>query len=154
MKIKIYSPGMVLRRPVLIDKGDWIDLSVVDAIQLKKGEFKLLSTGLVIELPKGFEAIVAPRSSTYKRWQVIMTNSIGIIDNTYCGESDIWKIPVLAMADTVIPARERICQFRIQLSQKASFWDKLRWLFSNKIELEYFASYPKKENRGGFGSTN
>ena len=79
-------------------------------------------------------------------------NSEGVIDNSYCGDEDEWRFPAIAFRDTTINKGERICQFRIQLSQKATIWQKLRWLFSNKIEL---VSVDKLEsiNRGGFGTT-
>lgn len=103
-----------------IKGGNWLDLRTAEDITLKKGEFKLIPLGVAIELPKDCEAIVAPRSSTYKRYKVIMTNSIGVIDHEYCGEGDQWYMPVIAMEDTTIPFNARICQFRVLENQPHS----------------------------------
>ena len=84
---------------------------------MNKGDFKYLSMGISIELPQGYEAIMAPRSSTFKRWGIIQTNSIGVIDNSYNGDNDIWMMPAYATRDVRIPAGTRLCQFRIQKKQ-------------------------------------
>ena len=104
-----------------------------------------------MQLPKGFEAVVLPRSGTPKLG-IMCANSEGVIDNSYCGNDDEWRFPAIAFQSTTINKGDRICQFRVQLSQKATIWQKLRWLFSNKIEL---VSVDKLDgnNRGGFGST-
>ena len=62
-----------------------------------------------MQLPEGYEAIIAPRSSTFNRFGLIQTNSIGVIDNTYCGDLDIWMMPVVALRDTQIREGDRIC---------------------------------------------
>ena len=98
----------------VIDKGDWIDLRVAEDIELKDGEFKLIPLGVSMQLPEGYEALVIPRSSTYKTWGVLQTNHVGLIDNSYCGDNDIWYFPALATRDVVIPKNTRICQFRVQ----------------------------------------
>ena len=105
-----------------------------------------------MDLPHGFEAIVAPRSSTPKNFGFIVPNSIGVIDNSYCGDNDQWKCPALFFGEGEVNRGDRICQFRIQLSQKATFWDKLKWFFSDGfefIEVEQLGAV----DRGGFGST-
>lgn len=112
--------------------------------------YGLLDLGVAIKLPKGFEAHLMPRSSTFKKWGIIQTNSIGEIDNSFSGNDDIWKMPVIATRNVTIPKGAPICQFRIQLSQKATMWQKLKWLFSSKIELVKVDSL-EDENRGGFG---
>lgn len=122
-----------------ITKGDWIDLRAADDVELKQGEFKLIPLGVAIELPKGYEAHVVPRSSTYKNFGIIQTNSMGIIDETYCGDNDQWMMPVIAMRDTVIRKNDRICQFRIMEHQPEI----------NFIEVEKLGN----EDRNGFGST-
>ena len=122
-----------------IAKGDWIDLRAAADVEFKAGEFKLIPLGVGMILPEGFEAHVAPRSSTYKNFGIIQTNSIGIIDNSYCGENDEWKMAAYALRDTVIHKNDRICQFRIMEKQpEFSF-----------VEVEHL----KEESRGGFGST-
>lgn len=122
-----------------ISKGDWIDLRAAKDIELKQGEFKLIPLGVAIELPKGYEAHVVPRSSTYKNFGIIQTNSMGIIDETYCGDNDQWMMPVIAMRDTIIRKNDRICQFRIMEHQPEI----------NFIEVTELGN----KDRNGFGST-
>ena len=147
--------------PKIIKKGEWIDLYTSEDAYLKGPSSKgghvtfsstLIPLGVCMQLPKGCEAIVAPRSSIYKNHGVILANSIGVIDNCYNGPNDVWKFNAIAFKTTEIPAGTRICQFRIQLSQQATFIDKIRWLFPNKIKIEYVKNLENK-NRGGFGST-
>lgn len=173
MTIKILEkiPGSM---PHIIAKGDWIDLYTTEDIQLnapkahklhkRKQEShteitrdvvfdsKLSSLGVAMQLPMGFEAWIAPRSSTFKKFGLIQTNSPGIIDNSYNGNNDVWHMSVVATRKVMIPKGTRIAQFRIQLSQKATIWQKLRWLFSSGIKLQKVNSLGN-ENRGGFGST-
>lgn len=92
-----------------------------------------------MKLPDGYEAHVVPRSSTYKNFGVIQANHMGVIDNSYCGDNDIWKFPAIAVRDTTIHKNDRICQFRITKKQP-------------ELELKT-VSYLSSENRGGFGST-
>ena len=117
-----------------------------------KGSSGLISLGVIIKLPEGYEAILAPRSSTFKKYGIIETNSMGVIDNSYNSDEDIWKMPMVALRDTMIPKGTRIAQFRVQLSQKATFWQKLRWLFSSGVKLQKVETLVN-EARGGFGST-
>lgn len=120
-------------------KSDWIDLRAREDLKLEKGEFKLVNLGVAIELPEGFEAIIAPRSSTYKNFFVLQTNSVGVVDETYCGDNDEWKLPVLAVEATEIKKGERICQFRIIEHQP-------------ELEIEY-VDHLGNADRGGFGSS-
>jgi dUTP pyrophosphatase len=100
--------------------GDWIDMRAAEDTFIAEGEFKLISLGVSMKLPEGYEAHVAPRSSTFKNYGVIMTNSIGIIDNSYSGTNDIWRFPAFcaianepALFGSVIRKNDRICQFRV-----------------------------------------
>ena len=122
-----------------IEKGDWIDLRAAETVELKKGEFKLIPLGIGMELPEGYEAHVVPRSSTYKNFKIIETNSMGIIDNSYCGDNDQWFFPAYALEDTIINKNDRICQFRIIENQP-------------KIQFEEVNEL-KNPDRGGHGST-
>ena len=106
---------------------------------MKAGERRYISQGISMKLPQGYEAIMAPRSSTFKRYGILQTNSIGVIDNSYCGDDDIWMFPAYATRDVEIPAGARICQFRIIKSQP-------RLVFTSVDSLG-------EENRGGLGST-
>lgn len=119
--------------------GDWIDLRAAEEVTLKAGEYKLIPLGVVMELPQGYEALVAPRSSTFKKCGIVMANSISIIDESYKGDGDEWHFPAFAVRDTVIHKNERICQFRIMQHQPL-------------IHLKEVDSLGNKD-RGGFGST-
>ena len=120
-------------------KSDWIDLRAAADVTLKKGEFKLIPLGVAMELPEGYEAHVVPRSSTYKNFGVIQTNSMGVIDESYCGDNDQWFFPAYALRDTKIHVNDRICQFRIMENQP-------------KISFQEVAVL-EGTDRGGFGST-
>ena len=125
--------------PEAIEQGDWIDLRAAETILIVKGEFKYIPLGGAIQLPEGYEAIVAPRSSLFKRRGIIMTNSIGIMDESYCGDGDQWRFPAYATRETIIPKGERICQFRIVKHQP-------------EIEFEIVDTLGNPD-RGGYGST-
>ena len=116
--VKYHHPD--LTRLVNYDKGDWIDLRAAEDVDLKAGEFSLISLGISIKIPEQYEMWLAPRSSTFKKFGIIQTNGIGIIDNSYCGNDDIIKMPALAMRDTHIPFNERIAQFRFVTRMKYS----------------------------------
>lgn len=120
-------------------KSDWIDLRAAEDTELKKREFKLINLGVAMKLPKGYEAHIVPRSSTYKNFGIIQANHMGIIDESYCGDNDFWRFPAIAMRDTIIHKNDRICQFRIMKHQPF-------------IEFEEVEILGEKD-RGGFGST-
>lgn len=120
-------------------KSDWIDLRASEEVELKAGEFKLIPLGVAMELPKGYEAHLVPRSSTFKNYGILQTNSCGIIDCSYCGDEDMWRMPVYATRDTVIHQNDRICQFRIVENQPKITFDEVESLGN--------------ADRGGFGST-
>lgn len=170
MKIKVLVKEDAIL-PIIINKGDWIDLYSAETVVLKAPQAgvqhrkdgekvrdvifdsALISLGVAMQLPKGFEAIVVPRSSLFSKKGIIQANHCGVIDNSYCGDNDIWKFPAIAFTHTTIEKGDKICQFRIQLSQKATFWQKLKWLFSSKIKLIPVSSLDN-QSRGGFGSTD
>lgn len=112
IKVKYFNPD--LTKLTKITQGDWIDLRTAETIELKAGEFKLIPLGVAMKLPEDYEAVVAPRSSTFKNYGVLQTNSFGLIDNSYSGNDDQWFFPAYALRDTAINFDERICQFRIQ----------------------------------------
>ena len=167
IKVKLFDENCAI---TVNEQGDWFDLKVrynvfkecpQAGVQYQKDGYKyrdvtfqygLIPLGVAMKLPEGFEAILAPRSSTFKKYQIMQTNSFGVIDNSYSGNSDEWCMPIIALGSTEIPQYTRICQFRIQLSQKATIWQKIKWLFDNKIEIEYVDNL-EDEDRGGFGST-
>lgn len=120
-------------------KSDWIDLRAAEDVVLQKGEFKLIPLGVAMELPKGYEAHIVPRSSTFKNFGIIQTNHQGVVDSSYCGDNDQWYMPTYALRDTEIHVNDRICQFRIMKNQPAIVFD----------EVEYL----DHEDRGGIGST-
>ena len=140
MKLKIKYLSKEIDKLKFIDgKSDWIDLRSAERVELKSGEYRLIRRGVAIELPKGYEALVVPRSSTFKNFGILQTNSIGVIDESYCGDNDEWKYPALAMRDTVININDRICQFRIIKHQDFFEFEEVDKL--NGVD------------RGGFGST-
>ncbi|SDZ16253.1 dUTP pyrophosphatase [Evansella caseinilytica] len=122
-----------------IVQGDWLDLRAAATIELKQGEFQLIPLGIAMELPEGYEAHVVPRSSTFKHFGIIQTNSMGVIDESYKGDDDQWFFPAYALRDTVIEENDRICQFRIMEKMPA-------------VEFIEVTSL-NNENRGGHGST-
>ena len=138
IKIKYFSDD--LERLRYIDgKSDWIDLRAAETVELKKGDYYAIKLGVAMKLPEGYEAHVVPRSSTFKNYGLIMVNSVGIIDNTYCGPNDQFHMPVYATRDTVVNFNDRICQFRIMENQP-----KINFI-EDDLEGE--------TNRGGLGST-
>ena len=138
IKIK-YLNDEITRLEYIDGKSDWIDLRAAEEVELKAGEFKLIHLGVAMQLPEGYEAHIVPRSSTFKKWGIIQTNHCGIVDNTYCGPNDWWRMPVFALRDTKIEVNDRICQLRIQKNQPTL-------VFNEVEEME-------ADNRGGFGST-
>jgi dUTP pyrophosphatase len=155
IKVKELTEGCM---PSIIQNGDWIDLVCAEDMKLNittledNPDVKYIPLGIAMQLPKGFEAIVAPRSSTPNKFGIMCANSFGVIDNCYCGNNDEWKFPVIAIRPTFIEKGCRICQFKIQLSQKATLWQKIKWLFSSGIELVKVDNL-QENSRGGFGST-
>ena len=140
MEIKIkYFTDKIDKLCYVDGKSDWIDLRAAETVELKAGEFKLIPLGVAMQLPKGYEAHVVPRSSTFKNFGVIQTNSQGVIDETYSGPNDQWFMPVYALRDTVINVNDRICQFRIMEHQP-----KIEFV-ENSLE--------NNVDRGGHGST-
>lgn len=134
-----YFTDKIDRLAYIGGKSDWIDLRAAEDITLKAGEFKLIPLGVAMKLPKGYEAHIVPRSSTFKNFGVIQTNHQGVIDETYCGDGDQWYFPAYAMRDTEIKTNDRICQFRIMEHQPALQFDEVAAL--------------EGEDRGGIGST-
>lgn len=137
IKIKYVKDGM--KKIEQIENGDWIDLRIAEDIRLEANEFKLIPLGVAMALPPNHEALVIPRSSTFKKYGIIQANSIGLIDETYCGDNDEWKFPAYATRPINIPKNTRICQFRILEHQPTVVL----------IETEHLSDI----NRGGFGST-
>jgi len=134
-----YVSDAIERLQPIGEKSDWIDLRAAEEVSLKKGEFRLISLGVAMKLPEGYEAHVVPRSSTYKNFGLIQANSMGVVDNSYCGDNDVWRFPALAVRDTEIHVNDRICQFRIMKNQPSLRFEEVAHLES--------------ADRGGFGST-
>lgn len=136
--VMYHNPDLI---PInLLEKGDWIDLRAAKEYKLFSGEFYLIDLGISIKLPEGYEAHIVPRSSSFKNWGIIQTNGIGIIDNSYCGEDDVWMMPVLATKGADIHVNDRVCQFRIVKKMP------------NNISINT-VEHLDTQNRGGFGST-
>ena len=139
IKIKYHNPDLIKLKNIEGDKSDWIDLRAAETVELKAGDFKLINLGISMMLPKGYEAHMVPRSSTFKQFGIIQTNHQAVIDNSYCGTNDIWYYPALAIRDTKIEFNDRICQFRIVEKQPTLTFEEVNEL-NNK-------------DRGGLGST-
>ena len=139
-QIKIIYHNQNIDKIVTIEnKSDWYDLRAAETVEMKAGDYKLISLGVSMKLPEGYEAHVVPRSSTFKNFGVLQTNSFGIIDNSYSGTNDIWRFPALAMRDTVIHEGDRICQFRIMKKQP-----QIEFVEVNELD---------EMDRGGIGTT-
>lgn len=141
IKVKYFEnhEGLTVEPLKKIDKGDWIDLRANETISLRKGDFRLIPLGVGMKLPEGYEAHIVPRSSTFKNWGILQTNSTGIIDNSYSGNNDQWLMSVFATRDTIIQRNDRICQFRVVEKQPMIGFDTVDVL--------------DDVDRGGFGSS-
>ena len=167
IKVKVLTDGCA---PQLSQNGEWVDLRAaadvhIDSpyanIKSKKGgettrkvkfTHQYVPLGIAMQLPAGMEALVAPRSSSIRNFNFIQPNSPAVIDNSYNGDNDEWKGSILCVGEVNIKKGDRICQFRILPSQKATVWQKLKWLFSSGVEIRIVDSLGN-ENRGGLGST-
>lgn len=139
LKLKVKYFDKEIEKIQKINKGDWIDLRSAADIFLTKGQFALIPLGVGMVLPEGYEAHIAPRSSTFKNWKILQVNSVGVVDNSYSGDADQWMMPVYATEDTEIKKNDRICQFRII--------EKMPELEIEEVE------HLNDKSRGGFGST-
>jgi len=137
IKIKYFDES--LPKLEKIDKGDWIDLRAAEELFIPANTFAMIHLGVAMKLPEGYEAHIAPRSSTFKKWGILQVNSVGVVDESYAGNGDEWMMPVYAIRDTNIHKGDRVCQFRIMEKQPAVQF----------VEVKHL----EDENRGGFGST-
>lgn len=139
-KLKIKYHVKELEKLRYIDgKSDWIDLRVAENVSMKQGEYRLISMGISVEIPKGYEMLIVPRSSSYKNFGILQTNAMGVVDESFCGDNDIIHMPILAMRDTEIHINDRIGQFRLMPHQPEVHF----------IEVDHLDN----EDRGGFGTT-
>ena len=138
IKIK-YHTDKIEKLRYIDGKSDWIDLRSAEDYILKKGDFKLINLGVSVEIPKGYEMLIASRSSTFKNFGLIQTNAVGIVDESYCAETDVLMWPCLATRDTEIHVNDRLCQFRIIEHQPSIVFEEVESLGNDA--------------RGGFGST-
>jgi dUTP pyrophosphatase len=136
IQIKYFTEIQKLEK---ISIGNWIDLRASEDVYLEQGTFMLIPLGVAMKLPQGYEAILSPRSSTFKNWGILQTNSVGVIDNSYSGNEDQWRFPAYATKNTSIKKNDRICQFRIQ-----KIMDEVEFIEVDNLD---------EVSRGGFGST-
>lgn len=134
-----YLTDIIDKLTYIDGKSDWIDLRAAETVDMEPMEFKLISLGIAMQLPAGYEAHVIPRSSTFKNFGIIQANSMGLIDESYCGDNDQWYFPAIALRKTTIRTNDRICQFRIVKHQP-------------QIEFREVDNL-NNESRGGIGST-
>ena len=137
IKVKYFTDG--IEELACVPGSDWVDLRCAEETVLKAGEYRLIPLGIAVALPEGYEAHVVPRSSTFRNYGILQTNSMGVVDGSYCGDGDQWRWPVYATRDTVIPKNTRICQFRVVENQPPLTFLRVEWL--------------ENPDRGGFGST-
>lgn len=123
----------------MTDKQDWCDLYTYEDVTLHAGDFRIISLGVSMRLPEGYEANIVARSSTFKRWGILQTNAFSVIDESYCGNDDDWGYPVYATRDVTIPKGTRLCQFRINKKQPVIVFEEINDL--------------KSSARGGFGTS-
>lgn len=136
IKIKYHTDILPLGT---FEKGDWIDLRAAEDVEMKAGESRKISLGVSMKLPEGYEAHILPRSSTFDKWGIIQANHMGVIDNSYSGNNDIWKFSAIALRDTKIYKNDRICQFRIDKKQVKTVFETVEFM--------------EDPDRGGFGSS-
>ena len=135
--VKYHNPRLIKLDKLCI--GDWIDLRSAEDVKLHQGESRLISLGISVKLPEGYEAHIAPRSSSFRKWGFLQTNGVGVVDNSYSGTNDLWQLPVYATRDAVIHENDRICPFRIMKQMPG---------------LEFCEVDTLDEvDRGGFGTT-
>lgn len=139
IKIKYIDDTMPKLDYIDGEKSEWIDLRSAEDVEMEAGEFRLINLGVAMKLPEGYEANIAPRSSTFKKFGIIQANHFGVIDNSYCGDNDYWMYPAIALRPTKIYKGDRICQFRIQKIQP-------------RITFEEVSKFDAPD-RGGFGTT-
>lgn len=180
-KILVKKINKNIHTPLFLPKGDWVDLRSAKTVRFKAPQAGTLKTrivngqeekyrnvnfdlqlvplGVAMKLPDGYEAMIIARSSLPIGFGVMLANSAGLIDGKttkdsigYNGPDDEWKAPLIALRDTTITENERICQFKVQLSQKATIWQKIKWLFTSGFEIVEVDELPNKTNRGGFGA--
>lgn len=137
----LYHSDKIEKLRFIMGKSDWVDLRAAERLELKAGEFGLINLGVSMRLPDGYEAHMAPRSSTFKNWGILQVNGVAVIDNSYSSAEDVWMMPVYATRDTVIEVNDRVCQFRIMKKQGDIEFNEV-----TADDLGYKA-------RGGFGST-
>ena len=167
IKVKLFEGG---KMPQVNEEGDLFDVFARTEVALNAPQAgiqrqvnlekvrdvvfsnELIPVGFAMEIPAGFKANLLPRSSTYKKWGIIFGNHVGQIDSSYCGDNDEWMVNAIALRRTTINAGDKIAQFEIIPSAKATMWQKLKWLFSSKIKFIQVASLGN-DDRGGFGTT-
>ena len=121
--------------------GVMCDLAASETVEMKKGEKKIIPLGVSMKLPEGYFGLVVPRSSTCINCGIAMGNSMGVIENDYCGPDDVWGFVAIALEDTTIEAGTRIAQF-----MPVAMHDWATTCFEEPEKWPY-------PNRGGYGST-
>ena len=125
--------------PSKVEIGDWIDLRAAEETRIGEGQYKLIPLGIAMQLPKGYEANIVPRGSTFKNFGILQTNCYGVVDESYCGDEDEWFFPAYATQFAIIKKGDRICQFRINKKME---------------EIEFIeVQNLNNTNRGSHGST-
>lgn len=149
IRIKYFEGATKLNK---IKKGNWIDVYANDDVFVRLNERAMIPLGFALELPEGWEGHLAPRSSTFKTWGIIQTNSVGVVDDTYIGDNDQWHMPVYCLQAKDVEVIDG-------LEEKGSWIRKGNKIGQFRImevmpefELEEVECFGN-EDRGGFGTT-
>ena len=156
IKIKYLDPNV----PKLVhiggqEKSNWIDVyaarfeiddnpvwnEMLDdcSLYIEPGHIIRVFLGFAMELPLGYEAHIAPRGSTFRKYGLVQTNSVGVVDSSYCGDTDEWFIPFYSLESGIIARYDRIAQFRIMETMPTVKFKPVDSLVN--------------ASRGGYGST-
>lgn len=134
IKVKYHDGASKLER-----HGAMWDMAASETVALKEGEVRIIPLGVSMQLPSGYMGVLVPRSSTCLKHGIMMANSVGIIENDYCGDNDVWGFVAYAVRDTAITKGTRIAQFM----PVPMFGD---------LDFDVVESMPCTD-RGGYGST-
>ena len=167
IKIKYLQDATKMNK---IAKGNWIDVYAYQDTFVPEGERAMINLGFALELPKGWEGHLAPRSSTFKTWGVIQTNSVGVVDDTYIGDNDIWHMPIYCLQGKEHKYTKMKCKLMFGELADEFYKDKTdnpkgTWIKKGdkigqfrimevmpEIEFEEVESFDNAD-RNGFGST-
>lgn len=159
IRIKYFDGATKLEK---IAKGNWIDVYARKDIFIPEGSRGMIPLGFALELPPGWEGHLAPRSSTFKSWGIIQTNSVGVVDDTYIGDNDEWHLPAFCLVGQTVEKSGAILSDGVTVTpvEVKGTWikkgDKIGQMRVMEVqpdfELEEVLEFGNAD-RGGFGTT-